>query len=235
MGRKNKRSFEPETDCEKVSPPSKMAKNITASVASEILAKLSSIEARFGKLELEVAEISKVVREFEALKTEVTVLKKTCEGFQRLELEMKTRSVLIRGLKFTTTEKYETRQQTKAALAAFFEKIGTRPHLVDYQRLGGLRANEDGSKVAIRVQFSDVDQKLGLFQKMKEQGRTMQDVSILTDYPSFQLPDFKRLSEAGYRIRTETPGTRTRVVSKGLELILQRRASPADRWTPVSL
>jgi len=137
-------------------------------------------------------------------------------------------------LKFKSEGKFESRQQTKAVLADFFGRVGMVPHLVDYQRLGGLKENEDGSKISIRVQFVDVDQKIGLFEKLKAKGRELQDVSVLTDYPTFQLKQFKALSETAYKIRKENPGTRTRVVPKGLGLSLQKRTNATDRWMSVS-
>ena len=78
---------------------------------------------------------------------------------------------MVKGVKFHTKEKYKTRAQTKAALAELFGRIDMRPHLVDYQRLGGLRPNEDGSKVSICIQFMDVDQNMELFDRMREKGR----------------------------------------------------------------
>jgi hypothetical protein len=80
----------------------------------------------------------------------------------------------------------------------------------------------------------DVDQKMELFDRMREKGRELQDITILTDFPSFQMTEFKTLSGLGYKIRTEKPGTKTRIVPKGLGLILQTRASTAERWTHVS-
>ncbi len=144
--------------------------------------------------------------------------------------------MLIRGLKFQTTGKFESRSDTRSALADFFEKAGVEaPHLVDYQRLGGLKVGEDGSKIAVRVEFSDVDQKIGLFEKLKLKGRELNAYSVLTDYPKFQMNEFKKLSGLAYEIRKSSPGVRTRIVPKGLGLILQRRDSPAAGWTAVSL
>jgi hypothetical protein len=218
-----------------VSPPNKMStRSINGAGVAEIMTKLDSIEERFIRLEKEVAEITKVLKEFEVVKHEVEALKETIQSYQRLEIDLKKRSVLVRGLMFRSEDKYETRNQTRTALAGFFDKIGLKPHLVDYQRLGSRRENEDGSKVSIRLEFTDVDQKLNLFEKLKGMGREVQDISILTDFPRFQLQEFKRLSGLGYEIRTRTPGTKTRVVAKGLGLILQKRAGVSDRWTSVS-
>ncbi len=106
-----------------------------------------------------------------------------------------------------------------------------RPHLVDYQRLGGLKAGEDGGKVAIRVEFSDVDQQIGLFEKLKVKGRELQEYTVQTDYPRFQLQEFKNLSGRAYEIRKAKPGTKTRI---GLSLVLQTRNSTDDKWMAVS-
>ena len=243
MGGKTKRGLEKDTS--KVSPPSKMAKN-KETFETEVIAKLdaigsrfSSFEARFDKLEAEVAKVTQAIKDIEAareeFKEEVNAMKVVNESYQRMEIEAKKRSVLVRGLKFMTTKQYETLQETKAALATLFEKLEMQPVLVDYQRLGGLRAGEDGSKISIRIQFADVDQRLDLFDRLKDMGRELSYVSILTDYPHFQLTQFKELSNAGYNIRKESPGTKTRIIPKGLGLALQRRANPEDRWMAVSV
>jgi hypothetical protein len=218
------------------------------------LAKLASFETRFAAMEKEVADLAVIVRTIEAIRLDVAGLRTVVDGvkavvdglgpvvdslkgsqesFQRLEIESKKRSVLIRGLKFRTDSKYKTRPQTREALTEFFEKVDMLPHLIDYQRLGGLRDGEDGSKVSIRIEFSDVDQRIVLFDKLKLKGKDLPEFSVLTDYPKFQLQEFKALSEAAYNIRTENPGTRTRVVPKGLGLSLQRRAAVTDKWMSV--
>ncbi len=219
MGGRRKRSLD--TDPTRNSPPNKMpSRSNSPDRSSEILEQITQLKTQFSKIEKEVAEITKFVKEVESLRNKVTELQESCESFQRLELDNKKRCVLLRGLKFKTEGKFETRQQTKAVLADFFGRVGMVPHLVDYQRLGGLKTNEDGSKISIRVQFADVDQKFDLFDKLKTKGRELQDVSVLTDYPSFQLKQFKQLSEVAYKARQENPGTRTRIVPKGLGLVM---------------
>ena len=236
MGRKSKRSIEESGRAEGISPPSKMApRNRSDSKSDKIISKLDAMGARLSNLEKEVAEISKALREMEAIRAEVNSMKDSVEGFQRLEIDSKKRSVLIRGLPFKTTEKFETRQQTKLVLADLFKRLDMTPHLVDYQRLGGLKAGEDGTKVSVRVQFVTVDQKFDLFDALKAKGRAMDDISILTDYPVFQLQEFKKLSGQAFNLRKDNPGTKTRIVPKGLGLVLQRRANAHDKWTPVSL
>jgi hypothetical protein len=239
MGRKKRSLESTESDLSRVSPPYKMPSRSSRSGScdrtSEILAEIAGLRDQFGKLEKEVAEISKFVREVETLRSKVAEISETCESFQRLELENKKRCVLLRGIRFGTQAKFETRQQTKAVLAEFFEKLDFAPHLVDYQRLGGLKPDGNGSKISIRVQFADVDQKFDLFDRLKGRGRELNEVSVLTDYPSFQLTQFKQLSGVAYRLRQENPGTRTRIVPRGLGLVLQKKGSEPDApWTPVS-
>jgi hypothetical protein len=233
MGSK-KRNLDKDSD--KVSPPGKMGRsqNIGESGTQEILAKLDLIEARFANIEKEVVEIRKVLKEMENVKAEMETIKTAVTGLQRLELDSKRRCVLIRGLKFQTEEKFETRPQTKEALAEFFRLIDMTPHLVDYHRLGGRKSDEDGSKVSVRVEFADVDQKFRLFELLRSKGRELAKYSVLTDYPSFQIPTFKNLSEKAYNLRVANPGTKTRIVARGLDLVLQRRANLSDKWMAVS-
>ena len=128
-------------------------------------------------------------------------------------------------------QKYETRTQTREALAIFFDQVGMEgPHLVDCQRLGALRADEDGSKISIRVEFLDVDQRITLFDKLKLKGKELNKYSILTDYPKFQLLEFKKLSGKAYKLRKSNPGVKTRIVP----LVLQRRDYPEGKWMAVS-
>jgi hypothetical protein len=239
MGRK-KRGID--FDSERLSPPNKMTRNESQAAIMAKLdsleAKIGSLESRFAKVEQEVTELNRIISSFEGIREEIGSLKESQESFQRLEIESKKRCVLIKGLKFRSKGKFETRAETREALASFFGLVGLvgdeRPHLVDYQRLGGLRAGEDGAKVAIRVEFSDVDQRIGLFEKLKTKGRELKEYSVQTDYPKFQLQTFKQLSEQAYNIRKAQAGTRTRIIPKGLGLALQTRASTEEKWTAVS-
>jgi len=231
-GKRTRRSLE--VDAEKVSPPSKMRSNSESSKSDEILAKLDQLDTRFKAIEKEMSELSRFMKEMDAVKAEVEALKNDCAGYQRFELETKKRSVLIRGLPFKSQDKFESRTQTRAALAEFFTKLGMTPTLVDYQRLGGVKDGEDGSKISIRLQFVDLDQKFDMYDKLKLKGRELKDVSILTDYPSFQIPEFKKLSGQAFNLRQANPGTKTRIVPRGLSLVLQKRVNGSDRWTSVS-
>ena len=233
--KRNKRTIDESGKSEGSSPPNKMAPRGSLDKSDEILARLDAMGTRLANLEKEVGELTKALREMEAIRTDVDSMKDTCEGFKRLELEAKKRSVLVRGLPFRTSDKFETRKQTKVVLAELFERLEMTPHLVDYQRLGGVKSGEDGSKVSIRVQFVNVDQKFDLFDALKSKGRAVDDITILTDYPNFQLQEFKRLSGIAYNLRKDNPGIKTRIVPKGLGLNLQRRANALNKWTSVSL
>jgi hypothetical protein len=224
-----------EINSEKVSPPNKMTRN-QDSLGNEpsmrdIMERLKAFELRFNRIDSELAGIAKFVRDFETIKAEV---KESCDGYRRLEIEGKKRSVLIKGLPFVSAGKYESRKDTKEALKGFFDKLGMGAHLVDYQRLGGLKEGEDGSKIPIRIQFADVDLRLEMFEKLKAKGKEMKEVSVLTDYPEFQIQEFKRLSNIAYRTRKDQPGTRTRIVPRGLRLLLQTRTNVDDKWKIVS-
>ena len=229
-GKGNKRNISV-LNSEKVSPPNKMTRNQGEPSTSDLMARLDAFELRFNKIDSELAGISKVVREFEIMKAEV---RESCDGYRRLEIEGKKRCVLVKGLPFQSKGQYETRKETKEALRVFFDRLGMGAHLVDYQRLGGLREGENGSKIPIRVQFADVDLRFDMFEKLKAKGQEMKDVSVLTDYPDFQIPEFKRLSNFAYRIRKDQVGTRTRIVPRGLKLLLQTRANVDDKWKTVS-
>jgi hypothetical protein len=84
-----------------------------------------------------------------------------------------------------------------------------------------------------RIVFEDMDRKYTLFEKMKEKGRDaeIRDIKILNDYPKFQVETAKQLNAEAYQIRKVNPGTRTRVVPKGLGLTLQTRTDASEKWT----
>ena len=234
-GKGNKKRNISELNSEKISPPNKMTRNQGTlegePSTTDLMDRLNAFELRFNRIDSELAGISKIVREFETMKTEV---RESCDGYRRLEIEGKKRSVLVKGLPFKSAGQYETRKDTKEALKGFFDRLGMGAHLVDYQRLGGLKDGENGSKIPIRIQFADVDLRFEMFDKLKAKGQAMKDVSVLTDYPEFQIPEFKRLSNHAYRIRKDQVGTRTRIVPRGLKLLLQTKANADDKWRTVS-
>jgi hypothetical protein len=222
MGRDNKRDRSKLEIGDKVSPPGKMAKYSI----NDVMEKLLQLEARMIKLE-------KLLEEVEELREEVGELKKFKEGYQRFEIEQKKKCLLIKGMRSSSSLSYETRKETKSCLAGLFEYIGHYPRVDDYQRLGTLKPG-DSQSTLIRVQFGTIDDKIALFQRFKDIGKDFElsKISLINDYPSFQLPEVKRLSEIAYDLRTKKPGTKTRIVPKGLTVNLQTLQN--GKWKTVS-
>jgi hypothetical protein len=228
-------------DSQSISPPSKMVKGRKSAgdeegTISDVLAAIGELKGRFDKLEKDTKEILGVMKEVESLKAKLKEIEVVIDEFKRFEIENKKRSLLVKGIKFTTNNKFESRQDTQTSLKCFFEKIGYLPRLFDWYRMGGKRdQTDDGSKIPIRIVFDDMDRKYTLFEKMKEKGRDpeIRNINIVNDYPKFQVEAAKRLNAEAYEIRKANPGTRTRVVPKGLGLSLQTRTDASERWTNV--
>jgi hypothetical protein len=75
--------------------------------------------------------------------------------------------------------------------------------------------------------------KYTLFEKMKEKGRDAEiwDNKILDDYSKLQVETTKCRNTEAYQIRKANPGTRTRVMQKGLGLTLQTQTDVSEKWT----
>jgi len=229
---------------ERNSPPSKMTKNkdsdsqpsnadlmeqLTQLVAAnkDMTKKIDQIEKRFDKVE-------KLFEEVETLKKEVARLSKPYDGFRRLEVEQKKKSVLVKGLDSYSTTKYETRMQTYKRVNDLFDHLGVNLTLEDYQRLGPLKPNDAGDTL-IRLQFWSKDDKSLLFAKFKEYStdEVVKKISLINDYPMFQLADVKKLSGVAYNLRQKNRRLKTRIVPRGLEVQLQTKDS-SGKWTTVS-
>ena len=227
-------------DTQGISPPSKMVKGRKSvemddeGTISDVLKAIGELKGRFDKLEKDTKEILEGMKEFESLKAKVKEIEVVIDEFKRFEIENKKRSLLVKGIKFSTNNKFESRKDTQTGLKDFFEKIGYLPRLFDWYRMGGKRDQaDDGSKIPIRIVFEDMDKKYTLFEKMKEKGRDaeIRDIKILNDYPKFQVETAKRLNAEAYEIRKANPGTRTRVMQKGLRLTLQTQRDVSEKWT----
>jgi hypothetical protein len=195
---------------------------------------LNDVMEKLDRIEGEIAGIWRKFEEVDNLKREVTDLRRMTEGFQRFEIEQKKKCILVRGLASRSTEKYETRQDTKQSLDEMFNYLGFAPSLEEYQRLGELKKDETENTL-IRIKFTTIDEKRQLFEKFKEHGSVdeLKKISLINDYPPFQLPEVKRLSQIAYDIRKNERGTKTRIVPRGLGIALQRRDG-GGRWTNVS-
>jgi hypothetical protein len=149
--------------------------------------KIDQIEKRFDKVE-------KLFEEVEVLRKEVARLSKPYDGFRRLEVEQKKKSLLLKGLDTLAEGKFETRAQTCTRVNNLFEHLGMNLTLEDYQRLGPLKPNDPGSTL-VRLQFWSKDDKSLLFAKFKEYNddEVVKRLSLINDYPLFQLADVKKL------------------------------------------
>ncbi len=234
------------TQTEQVSPPHKMAKSNKDSQPSNsdlmdqlsrlveanegMLKKIDLIEKRFEKVE-------KIFDEVESLKRQVARMSKPMEGLRRLEVEMKKKAILVKGLDSPSNKKYETRSETYRVVQGLFDHVGLNLTLEDYQRLGPLKPNDTGSTM-VRLQFWSKDDKSLLFAKFKEfsEDERIKKVSLINDYPLFQLADVKRLSNKAYAIRQKDKRIKNRIVPRGLDVQLQQRNSrdPSGKWTTVS-
>ena len=232
-----------------VSPPHKMTKNQQPSNQpsnSDLMAQLNQLVLsntdmlqKIDNLEKRFSLVEKLFGEVEMLKKEVERLSKQNkpnEEFRRFEIEQKQRSILVKGLQSRATRKYESRQETYDVVNEFFEHLGLNLTLQDYQRLGPLKAGETGSTL-IRLQFWTKDDKAQLFGKMKEYSDddVVKSISLINDYPLFQLADVKRLSNEGYQLRQKDKSLKTRIVPRGSEVRLQTRKGSTGKWTTVSL
>jgi hypothetical protein len=232
MDRKRNRSAgSSDIPTEKVSPPAKMTKGASGSVT------LADVMREILEIKKDNLEFHKWVKEVQGIKEKIETIDSAIEDFRRLEIDAKKTCVLIKGVKFVGKKKFETRKETHEGLKALFADLGGfTGQLLDYYRLGGRRDESDnGSKVPIRVIFVDVDQKYELYDALRTYGKSpnVKNIQILNDYPKFQVAEVKKLNQKGYELRQETPGLRTRIVPKGLSVVLQSRKSTEDKWTLV--
>jgi len=190
-----------------------------------MIGKIDNLEKRFSLLE-------KLFDEVETLKKEVHRLSqqsKPNDAFKRFEVEQKKKSVLVKGLESMTNKKYEPRHETQERVNELFEHVGLALTLEDYQRLGPIKPDDTGSTL-VRLQFWTKDEKTQLFSKFKEFSNDpiIKKISLINDYPSFQLAEVKKLSDEAYQLRQRDRAIKTRIVPRGLEVQLQTRRGPAD-------
>jgi hypothetical protein len=231
---------------EQVSPPPKMAKNPSATGQPSNLDLMTQltilVESNTGMikkidaLEKRLSLFEKLFEEVEYLKKEVERLSKqnrssVNDGFRRFEVEQKKKSILVKGLPSMTTKKFETRQETYDRVNELFQHVGLNLTLEDYQRLGQIKP--EGTMV--RLQFWTRDDKSMLFAKFKEYSDdpVIKRISLINDYPSFQLADVKKLSDESYKLRQKDKALKTRIVPRGLEVRLQTRKG-TGKWMLVS-
>jgi hypothetical protein len=242
MDRKRCRSTERrEIVTEKVSPPAKMNKGSGSGSGSvslaDVMKEIIEIKNKMTKIEEDNLVFQKWAKDVDMIKGKLEKIDLAVDDFRRSEIEAKKACVLIKGIKFVGKGKFETRTETRDRLRALFADLdGFKSHMFDYYRMGGRKdAKDDGSKVPIRVIFVDVDQKFELFNLLRIHGKkpSIKNIQVLNDYPKFQVAEVKKLSQQGYDLRQRNQGLRTRIVPKGLSLVLQSRHSEDEKWTAV--
>jgi hypothetical protein len=235
-----------ETD--QISPPHKMTKNQQFGAQpsnADLMAQLEKVVSsnrdmleKIDNLEKRFALVEKLFEEVEALKKEVDRLSKQNkpnEAFMRFEIEQKKKSVLVKGLRSIAKGKYEPRSETYSRVYELFGHIGLDLTLEDYQRLGPIKSDDPGSTL-VRIQFWSKDDKAQIFAKFKEfsNDQIIKKISLINDYPLFQLAEVKKLSQESYQIRQSDKSIKTRIVPRGLEVQLQTRKGATERWMTVS-
>jgi hypothetical protein len=146
----------------------------------------------------------------------------------------KKKSILVKGLISQTTKKYESRQETYDRVTELFDHVGLRMTVEDYQRLGPIKSDDPGSTL-VRLQFWSKDDKAQLFHKFKEYSSdpVVKSISLINDYPLFQLAEVKKLSDEAYKLRKADKSTKTRIVPHGLEVRLQKKCGRDAKWMMV--
>ena len=116
-----------------------------------------------------------------------------------------------------------------------FEHIGLNLTLQDYQRLGPIKPDDPGNTL-VRLVFWTIDDKSQIFAKMQEfpDDPIVKKISLINDYPLFQIADVKKLSDEAYNLRKSNKSIKTRIVPRGLEVCLQSRKGREGKWMMVS-
>ncbi len=195
---------------------------------------LADVMDKLDRIEGEISGIWRKFEEVDELRKEVDELRKTSESFLRFEIEQKKKCILVKGLASCSKEKYEVKADTKKSLDEMFDYLDFHPVLEDYHRLGELK--RDGTEnTLIRIKFASIDDKNELFGKFKNNGQKdeLKKISLINDYPTFQMTEVKRLSQIAYDIRKAEKGTKTRIIPRGLSLALQKKQG-AGKWMNVS-
>ena len=200
---------------DQVSPPYKMSKNNQTPSGNQpsnadLMAQLNQLIAsntdmvqKIDSLEKRFTLVEKLFEEIETLKKEVERLSnqnKSHDGFRRFEVEQKKKSILVKGIPSVTKKKYESRQETYDCVNQLFEHIGLNLTLEDYQRLGPIKPEDSGSTL-IRLVFWTIDDKSQIFAKIQEfsDDPIVKKISLINDYPLFQIADVKKLSDQAGR------------------------------------
>lgn len=196
------------------------------SLLEEISSQLGETTERIDKLEEDSTKL-------------VTGLSKNGDidcRFKWIELEQKKFNLILRGLpKHPESKQFETRDQTRIVIHDFFEFLEVGIELRDYIRLPDMKVGKGKKPGIIRIELLRLDDKNALFGALSKKGKEseIKGISVLQDLPFSFQKDFKILDKEAFELRGKEK-VRTRIVAKGLQLVLQKRASANDKWIDVN-
>jgi hypothetical protein len=252
MKRGIKRQSERHSDRQGNTPSSNP--NMAEAAVNELLKRMDEIKESNARIETKIAEMDGRLKQIELLKVAVTRLEKEVKEMKGLSRSMKLNEIegkkfwlVIKGLKnHTEMTTYETRAQTKNVLDNLFGYLGVDLVLADYfrmqapkrpQRVQGAQGAQGRppSTGIVKVKLMTIDDRLNIFSRVATLGRNqeLKHVTFQDDLPAFQVESFKKLDKAAYDLR-KSEGVRTRIQTRGTELILQKREKTEDsRWVNV--
>ena len=222
---------------------------MSATDIGDILAMVRDIKESNTCFESKLLELDEKVKLFELLKVKVdqvvkgvNELKERDRSLKLAEIDAKRYWLVVKGMKFhQDATNYETRTQTRDVLEAMFKFMGVNIELADYFRVqsrGGRgasgRSGQPGQQQQelnlTKIRFISIDDKLLLFSKVAELGKdgNLRHISFQDDLPNFLVKTFKELDKVAYDLR-KAEGVKTRIVTRGVDLILQQKVNPLDQ------
>ena len=224
--------------------------NMAEAAVNELLKRMDEIKESNHRIETKMAEMEERLKQIETLKVSVTKLEKEVKEFRGLSRAMKLNEIegkkywlVIKGMKtHKDMVNFETRAQTKEILNDLWNYLGVNLVLADYFRLqvprrpqGAQGAQRQPVTGIVKIKLTSIDDRHLIFSKVSTLGRNqeLKHVTFQDDLPAFQVETFKKLDKAAYDIR-KAEGVRTRIQTRGTELILQRKERTENsRWVSV--
>jgi hypothetical protein len=225
--------------------------NMAEAAVNELLKRMDEIKESNTRIETKIAEMDGKLKQIELLKNtvgrldrEVKELKGLTRSMKLNEIEGKKYWLVIKGLKHhADMATFETRAQTKNVLDSLFGYLGVDLVLADYFRMPAPKRQQRGMGAQgrplltgiVKVKLMTIDDRLNIFSRVATLGRNqeLKHVTFQDDLPAFQVESFKTLDKAAFDLR-KAEGVRTRIQTRGTELILQKREKTENsRWVNV--
>lgn len=225
--------------------------NMAEAAVNELLKRMDEIKESNTRIETKIAEMDGKLKQIELLKNtvgrldrEVKELKGLTRSMKLNEIEGKKYWLVIKGLKHhADMATFETRAQTKNVLDNLFGYLGVDLVLADYFRMPAPKRQQRGMGAQgrppltgiVKVKLMTIDDRLNIFSRVATLGRNqeLKHVTFQDDLPAFQVESFKTLDKAAFDLR-KAEGVRTRIQTRGTELILQKREKTENsRWVNV--